>query len=73
MARDAIAEARITKGELAEWRGKAEAAGVSVGALIRKAMARTHTWTALARDIERARSRELARIGNSLNNLNQIA
>ena len=70
MAREAIAQARITKAELAEWRGKAESAGVSIGALIRKAMARTHTWTAPARDIERDRSRELARIGN---NLNQIA
>ena len=70
MARDSIAQARITQAELAEWRAKAAAAGVSVGALIRQAMARTHTWTAAARDIERDRSRELARIGN---NLNQIA
>ena len=48
MARDAIAQARITQAELAEWRAKAQAAGVSLGALIRKAMARTHTWTAAA-------------------------
>lgn len=70
MAREATATARISKAELAEWRSKAAAAGVSLSALMRQAMARTHTWTAAARDIERERSRELARIGN---NLNQIA
>ena len=69
MARDAMAQARITKAELAEWRAKAQAAGVSLGALIRKAMARTHTWTAAARDIEQKRNRELARIGSNLNQL----
>ena len=73
MARDAIAQARITQAELAEWRAKAQAAGVSLGALIRKAMARTHTWTAAARDIERDRSRELARIGNNLNQISRWA
>ena len=70
MALEAVAMARCTQAELAEWRGKAQAAGVSLSALIRQAMSRTHTWTAAARDIERDRSRELARIGN---NLNQIA
>ena len=65
MAREAIAQARITKAELAEWRAKAQAVCVSVGALIRQAMTRTHTWTVPARDIERDRSRELARIGDN--------
>lgn len=69
MARDVIAQARITKAELAEWRAKAQAAGVSLGALIRKAMSRTHTWTAVARDVANERNRELARIGNNLNQL----
>lgn len=69
MAREAIAKARISKAELAEWRGKATASGVSLSALMRTAMTRTHTWTAAARDIEEARNRELARIGNNLNQL----
>ena len=33
MAREATATARISKAELAEWRSKAEAAGVSLSAL----------------------------------------
>ena len=70
MAREAIATARCTQAELAEWRGKAQAAGVSLSALIRQAMSRTQTWTAAARDIERDRTQERARVGN---NLNQIA
>ena len=38
--------------------------------LLRRAMARTRTWTAAAAKVERERTRELARIGS---NLNQIA
>ncbi len=35
--------------------------------LLRRAMAQTRTWTAPARAIERERTRQLARIGNNLN------
>ena len=70
MSRNALAQVRLTPDELADWRAKASAAGVSLGELIRQAMARTRTWTATARGIERDRTRELARIGG---NLNQIA
>ena len=62
--------ARVTPAEHAAWREKAAAAGVSPSALLREAMARTHTWTASARSVERERTRQIARIGN---NLNQIA
>ena len=41
-----------------------------MGPHIRQAMARTRTWTAPAADVERERTRQVARIGN---NLNQIA
>ena len=70
MAREAIAQARISQAELAEWRAKAAAAGVSLSELIRQAMDRTHTWTAPAAAAANERSRQLARIGS---NLNQIA
>ena len=70
MAREATATVRVSAAELAEWRRKARAAGVSLSELLRRAMARTRTWTAAAAAVERERTRELARIGN---NLNQIA
>jgi len=38
--------------------------------MLRQAMARTRTWTAAAAQVERERTRQVARIGN---NLNQIA
>ena len=61
--------ARVTPAEHAAWREKAAAAGVSPSALLREAMARTHTWTATARAVERERTRQIARLGNNLNQL----
>ena len=49
---------RVAPAEVAAWR-----AGVPLADLLRRAMARTRTWTASA-------TRQVARIGN---NLNQIA
>ena len=68
--RPAIAHARVSAAELAAWQAKAAAAGVSLSELLRQAMARTQIWTAPARAVERARTRQIARIGS---NLNQIA
>ena len=76
--RRGLVQARVSARELAAWRSKAAAAGVSSSALLRQAMARTGAWTPSAseverarrREVERARTRELVRIGN---NLNQIA
>ena len=70
MQRDAIVHARLSADELAAWRAKASAAGVTLSELLRQAMGRTRAWTAAAADAERARTRQLARIGS---NLNQIA
>ena len=70
MSRTVTANARVTPEELEQWRAKARAAGVSLSELVRQAMARTRTWTAAARDAERERTFQLARIGS---NLNQIA
>ncbi len=61
---------RVTEDELTSWRSKATAAGVPLSELVRRAMSRTRTWTAAAADVERERTRQLARLGS---NLNQIA
>ena len=60
----------MSAAELAAWQAKAAAAGVSLSELLRQAMARTQTWTAPPREVERARTRQIAHIGS---NLNQIA
>ena len=67
--RAVMVAARVTPAEHAAWRDKAAAAGVSPSALLREAMARTRTWTAPARAIESERIRQIARIGNNLNQL----
>ena len=61
---------RVTEDELTSWRSKASAAGVPLSELVRQAMGRTLTWTAAPADVERERTRQLARLGS---NLNQIA
>ena len=60
---------RVSPAELAAWRAKAATVGVPLSDLLRQAMARTRTWTAAAADIERERTRQIARIGNNLNQL----
>ena len=61
--------ARVSPAELADWRAKAAAVGVPLSDLLRQAMARTRTWTAAAADVERERTRQIARVGNNLNQL----
>ena len=61
--------ARVSAAERAASQAKAAAAGVPLSELLRQAMARTRTWTAAAADIERERNRQVARIGNNLNQL----
>ena len=68
--RNVKASVRVSAAEFAVWKAKAEAAGVRLSDLLRRAMARTRTWTAAAAEVERERTRHVARIGN---NLNQIA
>ena len=69
--RTVMVAARVTPAERAAWREKAAAAGVSPSALLREAMARTRTWTASARGVERERTRQIARVGNNLNQLSR--
>ncbi|MXX36024.1 MAG: MobC family plasmid mobilization relaxosome protein [Gemmatimonadetes bacterium] len=68
--RPILVAVRLTPDESSDWRAKAKAAGVPLSALIRRAMARTRTWTVPAAEVERERTRQVSRIGN---NLNQIA
>ena len=60
---------RVTPAKHAAWQEKAAAAGVSPSGLLRDAMARTRTWTAPALAVESERIRQIARIGNNLNQL----
>lgn len=69
-ARAVWVKIRAREEERADWHKKARAAGLSLSALVRRAIGRTQTWTVAHRQVERARVVELARIGN---NLNQIA
>ena len=61
---------RATAAERAEWHRKAGSAGLSLSDLVRQAIGRVRTWTVAHAELERERTRELARIGS---NLNQIA
>ncbi|MXW70533.1 MAG: MobC family plasmid mobilization relaxosome protein [Acidobacteria bacterium] len=60
---------RLSAAERAAWRAKAAAAGVPLSDLLRQAMARTRTWTAADAAVERERTRQVARVGNNLNQL----
>ena len=62
-------QVRVSPAELAAWRAKGQAAGVPVSDLLRQAMTRTRTWTAPAAAVQRERTRQIARIGNNLNQL----
>ena len=61
---------RASEAERAGWHAKASAAGLSLSDLLRRSIGRVRTWTVAAAEVERERTRELARIGS---NLNQIA
>ncbi len=61
---------RASEAEGAEWHAKARSAGLTLSDLVRRSVGRARTWTVAHAEVERERTRELARIGN---NLNQIA
>ena len=61
---------RASDAERAEWHAKARSAGLTLSDLVRRSVGRARTWTVPHADVERERTREVARIGN---NLNQIA
>ncbi len=61
---------RASEEERAEWHAKAHSAGLTLSDLVRRSIGRIRTWTVAHAEVERERTRELARLGN---NLNQIA
>ena len=61
---------RASEAERAEWHAKARSAGLTLSDLVRRAVGRTHTWTVAHAEVERERTRQVALVGN---NLNQIA
>ena len=68
--RDVWVKIRATSAERDEWHAKAGAAGLTLSDLVRRAIERVHAWTVAHAEVERERTREVARIGA---NLNQIA
>ena len=60
---------RLSPAELAAWRAKAAAVGVPLSDLLRQAMARTRTWTPANAAAKRELTRQVARVGNNLNQL----
>lgn len=67
--RRAVLHVRTTEEEAVEWRQKAQLAGLTTSELLRRAMRQTRVWTAEAAGEQRARVRELARIGANVNQL----
>ncbi len=61
---------RASEAERAKWHAKARSAGLTLSDLVRRSLGRSHTWTVPHAEVERERTREVARVGN---NLNQIA
>ena len=61
---------RVSEDERQAINEKAELAGCTVAELIRHSLCRVKTWTIKDKEIERARIREIRRIGQ---NLNQVA
>ena len=68
--REVWVKVRASKAERAEWHAKARSAGLSLSDLVRQSIGRVRTWTVAHAELERERTRELARLGS---NLNQIA
>ena len=61
---------RFSESEYADLKTKADSAGVKVSGLIREAVPKVRAWTPIHTAAEKERVRQVARIGN---NLNQIA
>ena len=68
--REVWVKIRASEAERAEWHAKARSVGLSLSDLVRRSVDRVRTWTVAHAELERERTRELARIGS---NLNQIA
>ena len=68
--RDTNLTIRISQTEKLAWKEKADLVGMTISDLIRQAISRTKTWTLADKSLVKEQTRQIARIGN---NLNQIA
>ena len=71
MARRLNVEIRVrcTTGDRTRWHRLAEDCGLSLSALMRRALDQVRPWSPGRVDLERERLRELSRLGNNLNQL----
>ena len=63
---------RASEAERAEWHAKARSAGLTLSDLVRRSVGRVRTWTAPAAEVERERTRQVARISNNLNQIRPL-
>ena len=68
--RDTNLTIRLSQTEKLAWQEKADLSGMTISSLIRQAISRTKTWTVADKSLVKEQTRQIARIGN---NLNQIA
>ncbi|EAZ87925.1 hypothetical protein CY0110_00885 [Crocosphaera chwakensis CCY0110] len=68
--RDTTITLRVSQSEKLAWQAKADLVGMTLSNLIRQAISRTKTWTVADKSLVKEQTRQIARIGN---NLNQIA
>jgi uncharacterized protein (DUF1778 family) len=68
--RDTNLTIRLSQTEKLAWQEKADLSGMTISDLIRQAISRTKTWTVADKSLVKEQTRQIARIGN---NLNQIA
>ena len=57
---------RASEAERAAWHAKARSAGLTLSDLVRRSVGRARPWTVAHAEVERERTRELARIGSGL-------
>ena len=67
--RDVWVKIRASEAERAEWHAKARSAGLTLSDLVRRSVGRVRTWTVAHAEVERERTRQVARIGNNLNQI----
>jgi catalase (peroxidase I) len=70
MKKTKVVPCRFSPDEYAELKAKAASSGLSVSALVRESVTKIKAWTPAHATAEKERVRQVARIGN---NLNQIA
>ena len=68
--RDTNLTIRVSQAEKLAWKEKSDLSGMTISNLIRQAIFRTKTWTVADKSLVKEQTRQIARIGN---NLNQIA